>query len=525
MADVEVTYNNNTIVELSESGIKTLKTAGKYCEDDIVLEYEKPEVPDPTTSINFYDYDGTLVGQWSLTELQSKTALPECPTHTGLTSQGWNWSLSDLKSINRAMNVGALYVPTDGKTHVFIDLTKVAASKCAIPLNFVQTDSSGVTVDWGDGSATQTKSSTGEVTMTHTYSTADNYDITLDVTSGTMSLGGSGDGGNSGSAKPFLSSSKQDTAAPQVCYEVWIGDSVPTIGNNAFRFERALKKITIPRGVTSAGVSSFESAVSLEAVIFPDGMTSLGATSMQYTALKCLSLPNSLTSIGNSAFQYASFPELFLGEQITSINSTAFNSNPELKYAYIPGSAQTIGASAFANCHDLLRIDLSEGITEIGGYAFSNCSKLESITIPSTVTTLGAYAMQNCYLLKSVDIRGTISSSTAATYTFTNDVRLKEITLPVVYIGSYYLNYCCGLETVTFTSDVTSITTRCLSGCNNLKNLYFEGTTPPSVLSSTAFSELPRYCVIHVPAGYLATYKSATNYPSSSTYTYVEETA
>lgn len=31
MADVEVTYNNNKIVELSESGTKTLKTAWKYC--------------------------------------------------------------------------------------------------------------------------------------------------------------------------------------------------------------------------------------------------------------------------------------------------------------------------------------------------------------------------------------------------------------------------------------------------------------------------------------------------------------
>lgn len=42
MADVEVTYNNTKIVELSESGTKTLKTAGKYCEEDIVLEYNKP---------------------------------------------------------------------------------------------------------------------------------------------------------------------------------------------------------------------------------------------------------------------------------------------------------------------------------------------------------------------------------------------------------------------------------------------------------------------------------------------------
>ena len=42
MADIEVTYNNNTIVELSESGTKTLKTAGKYCEDDITVIYDQP---------------------------------------------------------------------------------------------------------------------------------------------------------------------------------------------------------------------------------------------------------------------------------------------------------------------------------------------------------------------------------------------------------------------------------------------------------------------------------------------------
>lgn len=41
MADVTLTYKGDTIAELSESGSKTLETAGKYCEADILLEYEK----------------------------------------------------------------------------------------------------------------------------------------------------------------------------------------------------------------------------------------------------------------------------------------------------------------------------------------------------------------------------------------------------------------------------------------------------------------------------------------------------
>ena len=42
MADLTIKFKGNPIVELSESGTKTLKTAGKYCEDDISVEYAKP---------------------------------------------------------------------------------------------------------------------------------------------------------------------------------------------------------------------------------------------------------------------------------------------------------------------------------------------------------------------------------------------------------------------------------------------------------------------------------------------------
>lgn len=43
MADVTLTYKGNTILEMSATGNKALKTAGKYCEDDIELDYVKPD--------------------------------------------------------------------------------------------------------------------------------------------------------------------------------------------------------------------------------------------------------------------------------------------------------------------------------------------------------------------------------------------------------------------------------------------------------------------------------------------------
>ena len=42
---VSVKYKNNSIAELSETGTKTLKTAGKYCEADIVVENTKDSAP------------------------------------------------------------------------------------------------------------------------------------------------------------------------------------------------------------------------------------------------------------------------------------------------------------------------------------------------------------------------------------------------------------------------------------------------------------------------------------------------
>ena len=42
MADLTIKYKGQPIAELSATGTKTLKTAGKYCEGDISVEYSKP---------------------------------------------------------------------------------------------------------------------------------------------------------------------------------------------------------------------------------------------------------------------------------------------------------------------------------------------------------------------------------------------------------------------------------------------------------------------------------------------------
>ena len=42
MADLTIKFKGQPIVEMTDTGTKTLKTAGKYCEGDISVEYAKP---------------------------------------------------------------------------------------------------------------------------------------------------------------------------------------------------------------------------------------------------------------------------------------------------------------------------------------------------------------------------------------------------------------------------------------------------------------------------------------------------
>ena len=42
MADITLSYKGSTILELSATGTKAIKTSGKYCEGDITLSYVKP---------------------------------------------------------------------------------------------------------------------------------------------------------------------------------------------------------------------------------------------------------------------------------------------------------------------------------------------------------------------------------------------------------------------------------------------------------------------------------------------------
>ena len=106
---------------------------------------------------------------------------------------------------------------------------------------------------------------------------------------------------------------------------------------------------------------------------------------------------------------------------------------------------------------------------------------------------------------------------------YKNAIQKVELGSGVTSISNSAFNYCYSLSSITIPDGVTIIGGYAFQNCYGVAHLYFLPTTPPSVSNSNAFSKIPTDCVIHVPVGSLSAYTSAANYPSSSTYTYVED--
>ena len=140
--------------------------------------------------------------------------------------------------------------------------------------------------------------------------------------------------------------------------------------------------------------------------------------------------------------------------------------------------------------------------------------------IISIGVTSGSFSLESSVSLS------TLFTDNTSTYTsnvrYLNTIRKIEIGDNITSIGTYAFSSCYSLSQVTIPSSVTSIGARAFYACYSLGFIKFVRQTPPTVSNSSVWGNVPTDCKILVPRGTLSAYKSATNYPSSSTYTYKE---
>ena len=407
-------------------------------------------------AVNFYDYDGTRLYSYTAAEAQALEALPSNPTHDGLTAQGWNWTLAQIKSqltnLGGVISVGQNYVTSDGKTYIDIELD----DPNYLHPYFTASVNGTIVVDWGDNSSTTTMTGSADSTnhyANHTYSSTGKYTITITVSSGHFTF-------RSGGYAGVLQTASTTTKRNSLTYSSKI--KAIRIGSNALINQYA-----------------FWSCTNLETITAPSTLTTLGTYIFRRnTSLKHFVVPSGITEIPLSMF-----------DQCASMKAIS-----------IPSSVTTFGEGAFINSYNLEDITFPASVTSVGKNLINNCSKIVECILPSSIQTIPSGFMYAPYSLKHL----TLPSS-----------------LTTVETQAFYYLY--SLETLTIPANVTSIATKAFYGMYSLVELHFLGTTPPTLADANAFTNIQTFCTIYVPAGYLSAYTSAQYYPSSATYTYVEE--
>ncbi len=218
---------------------------------------------------------------------------------------------------------------------------------------------------------------------------------------------------------------------------------------------------------------------------------------------------------------YASAGDYIISIGVTSGSFSLQSSSNNTSTLFMNDSA-SVSYPDIGYLSTICKVEIGDNVTSIGTNAFYNCYSLSQITIPDGVTSIGTNAFYNCYSLSQITIPDGVTS--IGTYAFSQCLSLSQITIPngVTSIGTNAFSRCLSLSQITIPNGVTSIGTNAFYNCLSLGYIKFVSQTPPTVANSNAWGYIPTDCKILVPRGRLSTYRNATNYPSSSTYTYEE---
>lgn len=379
---------------------------------------EKPK-PDETKPVKFFDYDGTLLYSFTPEELEELPEMPANPTHEGLTAQGWNWTLADAKTYAKSYGiliVGQMYVTTDGKTRIYIQLEEGALS----PWLGLCVDGT-VTIDWGDGSEEDTLKGTSTSTLKdiqHVYSNPGGYVIALTVAEGST---------------VHVRTSNNDSAGTQLLYKKGASD------NYEHRpYQNAIRKIEIGENMKFRGYSLCR-CFNLDSITVPAGDGDVVQGAANYSGLRFITLPPGHKmwnyEFANSAkLEFVSFP---INTQNSDATGSLLAYCKSLKAVSAVANPGVIPASFVSGAEALTQAVIPLGITEVKGSAFSGCYSLSKIVVPQSVVSMGDSAFNSCYGLQEIHFKSAAPPTAAGSWTFRYLPTSCKIFVPTGSLADY----------------------------------------------------------------------------------------
>jgi hypothetical protein len=300
--------------------------------------------------VNFYDYDGTLVASYTITEANALGALPTAPDHSGdtvpLTFQEWNYTLAQVNAATAKMDIGATYTPTDGKTHMLLRFTAVTGN--APNIYFTKSDTSTLTLQLVDLSTSSvvwstTNSESGDQSATISGAYAGSFDLQWQITSGTGTYGL----GRGSDLYVVIGGATQNYRT--TLYAVYLANGITSLGMYTFYYCYSLTSISIPSSVTSIGKNTFTNCWSLTFISVPNGVTGLPDYVFTYCySLTSISIPSSVTSITTNVFYRCySLTHITISSGLLSLADGVFNACGALhEYHFTRATPPTLGSTS-----------------------------------------------------------------------------------------------------------------------------------------------------------------------------------
>lgn len=218
MSDIDITYKGASIATMNASGTKTLLTSGKYCEDDIEIDYTKPDVTvDSLTITSGGTYTAPTGHAYSpVTVASGSVTAPSTISGSSATVSTGTNTLTLSKTVSVTPNVTTNgYITSGTAGNSDISLTASVNTRSSSDLT-----ASGATVTAPSGyyasNATKTVASGTEGTPTATKGTVSSHSITVTPsvtnTSGYISGGTHNGTAVTVSASELVSGSETKTA-------------------------------------------------------------------------------------------------------------------------------------------------------------------------------------------------------------------------------------------------------------------------------------------------------------------------